>query len=174
MAERAIAAGVPFAWVVGDSIYGVSELEMALRREGKGYVLGVNSNSQFNSWGDKPPVAGTGAEIASTLDPSAWHRLSAGAGAKGERLFDWAYLELADLDAAEYNESLSGLWTRGLLIRRNIADGDLAFFATWCPAGTGRETLVAVEGRRWAIEDGFETAKNELGLDHNETRSWHG
>jgi SRSO17 transposase len=174
MVERAIAAGMPFAWVVGDSIYGVSEVEMALRRAGKGYVLGVNSNSQFNSWGAKPPVAGTAAEIASTLDPSAWRRLSAGAGAKGERLFDWAYLELADLEAAEYNESLSGLWTRGLLIRRNIADGALAFFATWCPAGTGMETLVAIEGRRWAIEDGFETAKNELGLDHNETRSWHG
>jgi SRSO17 transposase len=174
MVERAIAAGVPFAWVVGDSIYGVSEVETALRRAGKGYVLGVNSNSQFNSWGSKPPVAGTAAEIASTLDPSARRRLSAGAGSKGERLFDWAYLELADLEAAEYNESLSGLWTRGLLIRRNIADGALAFFATWCPAGTGMETLVAVEGRRWAIEDGFETAKNELGLDHNETRSWHG
>src|SRR5690349_9081191 len=159
MIERAIAAGVPFAWVVGDSIYGVSELEMALRRAGKGYVLGVNSNSQFNSWGTKPPVAGTAAEIASTLDPSAWRRLSAGAGSKGERLFDWAYLELADLEGAEYNESLSGLWTRGLLIRRNIAEGDLAFFTTWCPAGTGMETLVAVEGRRWAIEDSFETAK---------------
>jgi SRSO17 transposase len=174
MIERAIAAGVPFAWVVGDSIYGVSEVAMALRRAGKGYVLGVAATSQFNSWGSKPPVAGTAAEIASTLDPSAWHRLSAGAGAKGERLFDWAYLELADLEAAEYNENLLGLWTRGLLIRRNIADGELAFFTTWCPAGTGRETLVAVEGRRWAIEDGFETAKNELGLDHNETRSWHG
>jgi SRSO17 transposase len=174
MIERTIAAGVPFAWVVGDSIYGVSEIEMALRRAGKGYVLGVNSNNQFNSWGTKPPVAGTAAEIAGALDPSAWRRLSAGAGAKGERLFDWAYLELADLEAAEYNQSLSGLWTRGLLIRRNIADGELAFFATWCPAGSGMETLVAVEGRRWAIEDGFETAKNELGLDHNETRSWHG
>src|SRR5690242_1395862 len=172
--ERAIAAGVPFAWVVGDSIYGVSEIEMALRRAGKGYVLGVSSNSQFNSWGAKPAVAGTAAAIASTLASSAWHRLSAGAGSKGERWFDWAYLELADLDAAEYNESLSGLWTRGLLIRRTIADGALAFFATWCPAGTAMETLVAVEGRRWAIEDGFETAKNELGLDHNETRSWHG
>ena len=34
--------------------------------------------------------------------------------------------------------------------------------------------LVSVEGHRWAIEDSFETAKNELGLDHNETRSWHG
>jgi SRSO17 transposase len=174
MIERAIAAGVPFAWVVGDSIYGVSEIEMALRRAGKGYVLGVNATSQFNSWGTKPPVAGTAAAIANTLDPSAWRRLSAGAGSKGERLFEWAYLELADLEAAEHNENLSGLWTRGLLIRRTITDGDLAFFATWCPAGTGMETLVAVEGRRWAIEDGFETAKNELGLDHNETRSWHG
>jgi SRSO17 transposase len=171
MVERAIAAEVPFAWVVGDSIYGVSEVETALRRAGKAYVLGVNSNSQFNSWGAKPPVAGTAAEIAGALDPSAWRRLSAGAGAKGERRFDWAYLELADLDAAEYNQSLSGLWTRGLLIRRTIADGELAFFTTWCPAGTPVAVLVTVEGLRWAIEDSFETAKNELGLDHNETRS---
>jgi len=60
------------------------------------------------------------------------------------------------------------------LIRRNISDGDLAFFTTWCPAGTGIQTLVSVEGHRWAIEDSFATAKNELSLDHNETRSWHG
>jgi SRSO17 transposase len=78
------------------------------------------------------------------------------------------------LDAEEYDDSLTGLWTRGLLIRRNIADGDLAFFTTWCPAQTAIETLVKVEGHRWAIEDSFETAKSELGLDHNETRSWHG
>ena len=60
------------------------------------------------------------------------------------------------------------------MIRRHLADGELAFFTTWCPAGTTIRTLVGVEGRRWAIEDSFETAKNELGLDHNETRSWHG
>jgi hypothetical protein len=93
---------------------------------------------------------------------------------RGARLHDWASCELADLEAAEYNEDNTGLWTRGLLIRRNIADGELAFFSTWCPAGTAIATLVAVEGHRWAIEDAFETAKNELGLDHNETRSWHG
>jgi SRSO17 transposase len=130
MIDRAITAGVPFAWVAADSIYGTGAVEMALRRAGKGYVLGVNATSQFNSWGAKPPVAGTAAAIASALDPSVWHRLSAGAGSKGERLFDWAYLELAELEAAEYNQTLSGLWTRGLLIRRNITDGDLAFFAT--------------------------------------------
>src|SRR4051794_26005448 len=174
MIDRAIAAGVPFAWVTADTVYGVGAVEMALRRAGTGYVLGVSATSRFNSWGAKPAVAGTAAEMAGTLDPCAWHRLSAGAGAKGERVFDWAYLELADLEAAEYNQSLTGLWTRGLLIRRNIADGELAFFTTWCPAGTPVAVLVTVEGRRWAIEDGFETAKNELGLDHNETRSWHG
>ena len=131
---------------------------MALRRAGKGYVLGVSATSQFNSWGAKPPVAGTAAEIAGKLDPAAWRRLSAGAGAKGERLFDWAYLELADLEAAEYNENLSGLWTRGLLIRRNIADGDLAFFATWCPAGTPVAALVTCRrtalGHRGRLRDG--------------------
>ena len=87
---------------------------------------------------------------------------------------DWAYCELADLDTAEYDDQRTGPWTRGLLIRRNIADGDMAFFSTWCPYGTGIETLVKVEGHRWAIEDSFETTKNELGLDHNETRSWNG
>ena len=84
----------------------------------------------------------------------------------------WSWL--ADLEAAECDDGLSGLWTRGLSIRRSIADGGLALPSAWCPAGTGIEILVEVEGHRWAIEDGFETAKNELGLDHNETRSWHG
>lgn len=174
MIERAIAAGVPFAWVAADSIYGVSEVEMTLRRAGKGYVLGVTGAHQFNSWIGKPVVAGTAEAIAQSLDASAWERLSAGAGTKGARLCDWAYLELADLDADAFNPGLSGTWTRGLLVRRTVADSKFAFFTTWCPAGTSRAALVTVEGQRWAIEDSFETAKTELGLDHNETRSWHG
>ena len=174
MIRRAIEAGVPFAWVAGDSVYGIGALEMDLRKAGKGYVLGVASNHQFSSWLGKPAVSGTAEEIMQTLDALAWQRLSAGEGTKGSRLYDWAYLELADLEASDYDSGQSGLWTRGLLIRRNIADGECAYFTTWCPAGTGIETLVAVEGQRWSIEDGFETSKNELGLDHNETRSWHG
>src|SRR5246500_4358366 len=174
MIERALAAEVPFGWVAADSVYGVGDIEMALRRAGKGYVLGVNANHRFGSWARKPPVAGTALEIAQGLDPSAWRCLPSGEGTKGARLHDWAWCELADLDASEYDSERQGLWTRGLLIRRSIADGDLAFFTAWCPAGTSIEMLAAVEGQRWAIEDSFETAKNELGLDHNESRSWHG
>ena len=81
---------------------------------------------------------------------------------------------MADLQASDYSDTLIGTWTRGLLVRRNPADGDLRYFTTWCPQGTLLKTLVRVEGTRWRIEEGFETAKNEFGLDHNETRSWHG
>ncbi len=163
MIERALAAGVPFRWVAADSVYGVGDIERDLRQAGKGYVLGVNSNHWFASWGKPQRVVGTAEEIAKTQRRSDWRRLSAGAGTKGPRLHDWCYLELADLEGEESN-----LWTRGLLIRRNITNGDLAYFTTWCPAGTSIKTLVSVEGHRWAIEDSFETAKNEFGLDHNE------
>jgi SRSO17 transposase len=160
--------------VSADTVYGVGAVEMALRKAGKGYVLGVSSDHQFHSWGRKPVISGTAEDIAGGLKPSAWRRLSAGDGTKGPRLYDWAYLELADLDAAEFDAPRGGLWIRGLLIRRGISDGETAYFSTCCPAGTTIETLVAVEGHRWAVEEGFEVAKTELGLDHNETRSWHG
>ena len=174
MIERAMAADVPFSWVAADSVYGVGDIEMALRRSGKGYVLGVGANHMFRSWAKPEIVAGTARDIADDLSADVWQRLSAGVGTKGERFHDWAYLELADLDASDYDDAFPDIWTRGLLIRRNIADGDLAFFSTWCPQGTTIDALIRVEGHRWAIEDSFETAKNELGLDHNETRSWHG
>ena len=174
MIERASAAKVPFAWAAADTVYGVGELETALRRANKGYVLGVTATYHFHSWSSKLRVAGTAEEIAKELDASAWQRLSAGEGTKGARLYDWAYLELADLDAGRFYPGSSGLWTRGLLVRRSLADTKLAYFTTWCPAGTGVDKLVQVEGYRWAVEDSFEAAKNELGLDHNESRSWHG
>ncbi len=166
---------MPFTWVTADSVYGVGEVEGALRRAGKGSVLGVTANHAFWSWGQQEAVSGTAEAIATALPASAYRRLSAGEGRKGPRLYDWAYRELADLDAAQAGDPGShGLWTRGLLIRRSLADQSLSVFTTWCPKGTALEVLVGVDGRRWAIEDAFETAKTELGLDHNETRSWHG
>lgn len=140
-----------------------------MHRAGKGYVLGVNANHWFGSWHPDVSVAGEAREIAEALSIDIWTRLSAGHGTKGERLYDWAYCPLADLDADTF-----GLRTRDLLIRRNIGDGDLAYLTTWCLKDMPVETLVQIEGTRWRIEEGLETATIEFGLDHNETRLWHG
>jgi SRSO17 transposase len=175
MVARAIKAGVPFGWVTADSVYGVGDIELALRRAYKSYVLGVTGQHSFWSWDAEVDVAGTAEEVSKALVEEDWVRLSAGGGTKGPRWFDWAYVELATLRADALDPALDqSLWTRGLLVRRSLSDGALSYFTTWCPASTPIQTLVAVEGRRWAIEDAFETAKTELGLAHNESRSWQG
>ena len=122
-------AGVPFRWVAADSVYGVGEVEQTLRRAGKGYVLGVNATHVFNSWGKPHVISGTAAEIATTRQASEWQRLSAGAGTKGPRWYDWCYLELADLDASEFNADATGIWTRGLLMRAEAASDDGSMMA---------------------------------------------
>lgn len=79
--------------------------------------------------------------------------LSAGERRKERPTHDGAYCELADLGTDEYDETKVGVWPRGLLIRRNISDSDLACFTTWCPASTSIQALTAAEGHRWAIQE---------------------
>jgi hypothetical protein len=50
----------------------------------------------------------------------------------------------------------------------------LTYYLTFAPTGTLLETLVAVAGRRWTIEESLEAAKGEVGLDHYEVRHYHG
>jgi SRSO17 transposase len=161
MLERALGAGVPCSWVAGDSVYGA---DRALRRRieargGLGYVLAVTSGQRLggrrvDAW-------------AAELPPEAWHRLSAGEGAKGPRLHDWAY--------TPYRGGAPLGWEKGLLVRRKLDEpDDLAFHLTLAPEGTDLATLVRVAGTRWTIEACFEAAKGEVGLDEYEVRSWTG
>ena len=175
MIARAIAAKVPFSFVAADSVYGTGDIETVLRKAGKGYVLGVASNHVFHSWGKNQLIGGTAAKIAresSTQTPGGAYRQAKEPKVRAcmtGPISNWPISMPSNTTAPS-----PGSGREVCLIRRNIADGDLAFFSTWCPKGTPMEKLVSVEGRRWAIEDSFEAAKNELGLDHNETRSWHG
>jgi len=175
MIARAIAASVPFKWVAGDTVYGVGDIEQQLRQAGKGYVLGVSSAHVFQSWGKRRSVAGKAADIARTRRSSDWKTPVGRGRNQRTRLHDGV---ISNWPISRSNNSTAQIklcGRAGLLIRRHIADGDLAFFTTWCPAGTSIETLVAVEGHRWAIEDSFETAKNEFGA-RSATRAdpWHG
>ena len=160
MLQRALAAGVPFAWVTSDSVYGSDHrLRRLIERHGRGYVLAVTSAQRL---GLKPV-----ADWLEDVPARGWRRLSAGDGAKGPRLYDWAYLPYRSLAAAG--------WKSGLLIRRSLKEPDkLAFYLTLAPVSASLETLVQVAGMRWAIEACFEAAKGEVGLDEYEVRSWTG
>jgi SRSO17 transposase len=165
MVEAALQAGVPCAWVLGDAVYGSDKsLRVMLERREKPYVLCVRGNERLMV-GDFHTH--TAEELAAGLSPDQWRRLPAGEGSKGPRLYDWARLRLLRLQAPP--------WDHWLLIRRSIADPtDLAFYATFGPHLTELHELAAVAGLRWTIEECFQSAKGETGLDHCEARSWHG
>ena len=162
MLERAHAAGLPFAWVTGDSVYGAdSALRRWLQAHGTGYVLAVTKAQQLGLGLARVE------DRAAGLPATAWQRLSVGDGAKGPRLYDWAYLP--------YGSDAAPGWEKGLLIRRKIAEpGKLVFYLTHAAHGTALADLVRIAGTRWTIEACFEAAKGEVGLDQYEVRSWTG
>jgi SRSO17 transposase len=162
--ERALDAGVPASWVTADEVYGG---DPALRRwledRGISYVLAVKGTEPL---GKATPRSATAAQLAASVPAEQWVACSAGHGAKGRRLYDWSRIQLAGTAAAGC--------TRWLLVRRRRRDGELAFYACSGPAGTSLVGLVRVAGTRWAIEEGFQQAKTEVGLDHYEVRRWPG
>jgi SRSO17 transposase len=107
--------------------------------------------------------------LIAELPAEAWARRSAGAGAHGLRLYDWARVELL----AGFDPS----WARWALARRSIPPTpeetpELAFYVCAGPAGTSLEQLVAVAGGRWRIEECFQAAKNEAGLASYQVRDY--
>ena len=163
MIERALQAGVPFRWVTGDEVYGSdSQMRRWLEEQKIFYVLAVSSQYQVFYQGARRWVA----EITTLLPKKTWKRLSAGAGTKGERFYDWALLPLGEVDQERQ---------RWLLFRRSISDQtDLSYYVVSAPKKTSLKEMVKVAGTRWAIEESFESAKGEVGLDQYEVRSWDG
>jgi SRSO17 transposase len=143
MLKRALDAGVPCAWVAGDSVY---DTDSAIRRELKrrriGCVLTVTSGQRL--W------PGTVSDWIEEVPADGWKRLSAGDGAKGPRLYDWAHLPFRGAPQG---------WNKALLIRRRLGDGALTFYLTHAPEGTALADLVRVAGARWTIESSFEMAQ---------------
>src|SRR5215210_2579850 len=168
MIGRALDAGLPCAWVLGDEIYGSDRrLRMDLERRGQPFVLAIRSNATLWSVLDERHGQHTAAKLTQALPAAAWQRLSAGAGSKGERFYDWARVRLTRLQPPP--------WDHWLLVRRNPSKPDqLAYYVVFGPADTSLATLARVAGRRWAIEECFEVAKQEVGLADYEIRSHHG
>ena len=144
MLERAVESGVPFGWVAGDEVYG--------------------SDRNLRLWLEREGIPHV---LASQVEKSHWVRCSAGDGAKGPRIYDWTAMDIRPL-----REPGKGYW---LLVRRSVArPEELTYYVCYGPAGTTLEELVRVAGIRWAIEECFEEAKGQVGLDQYEVRRWDG
>ena len=163
MLQRAIDAGVPFRWVTADEVYGqVPYLRLWLEQRQIPYVLATrcDDTAPGRDWREVVCVADLAA-----LPAAKWKRISCGPGAHGQRFYDWARLEVR----AEWSHGF-GHW---VMARRSISDPtDIAYYHCYAPARTTLTRLAQIAGRRWPVEECFQQAKNEAGLDQYQVRDW--
>lgn len=164
MLERSFAAGVKLAFVAGDSVYGDDRgLRTWLEGQKQAYVLAVSGKEYV--WRNQKQQSVS--SMLADLPTEGWQRLSAGAGSKGPRWYDWLRLELHDPAEQAFK--------RWLLVRRSISKpSELTAYVTFAPAATSLSKLVEVAGMRWTVEESIQTGKGEVGLDQYEVRSWTG
>jgi SRSO17 transposase len=162
---RALDAGVPAGWVAGDEVYGAKPgLRAELEARQIGYVLAVACDHRVR-------VGGTTQRADALLrrvPARAWQQVSCGTGAKGHRLYDWAFVRL-DHDGSAPDGQAGKRW---LMVRRNHTTGELAFYRCFTPRPLPLAVLVHVAGRRWTVEERFQTGKGLVGLDQHQVRRW--
>jgi SRSO17 transposase len=164
MLQRTFAAGVKLAWVTGDSIYGDDRaLRQWLESCNQPYVLAVSGKEAVWLDSEQRQIK----TILAEMRTDGWQQLSAGAGSKGPRWYDWVRLELSDPPQRG--------WKRLLLVRRSLSEpSEMTAYIAFVKAATTLAELVRVAGMRWTVEESIECAKGEVGLDHYEVRSWRG
>ncbi|MGW1163557.1 IS701 family transposase [Streptomyces sp. NPDC002519] len=160
MLQRAIDAGVPFAWVTADEAYGqVKHLRFWLEQRGVAYVLATKVNDTvITARGGESRVDA----LVAALPRQRWKRLSGQRG-HGERMYDWARIPI------RYAwENGFGHW---VLARRSVSDpSEIAYYVCYGPVASRLKDLVRVAAARWAVEECFQSAKGECGLDHYQVR----
>jgi SRSO17 transposase len=164
MLDRVFAAGVPVRWVTGDSIYGDDRrLRIWLEERDQAYVLAVSRKDYIWSGWRQYQVK----TLLARLPEEGWDRLSAGAGAKGPRVYDWLRLPIGS--------ALQEEGRRWLMVRRSISEpSEVTAYVVFAPVGVELGAMVKVAGARWNVESDFETTKGDVGLDEYEVRSWGG
>jgi len=166
MLVRALLAEVPARWLTGDEVYGADpRLRAECEANRLGYVLAIGCDRRIQT--DSGPIRAD--ELAARLPRRAWQRLSAGPGAKGQRLYDWAWIEHTD---RAHRDDLLDTQRWWLLIRRHRHNGELAFYRCYSPDAVPLRELVRVAGRRWAVEEAFQAGKGLAGLDQHQVRRW--
>ncbi|MBW2095052.1 MAG: IS701 family transposase [Deltaproteobacteria bacterium] len=185
---------LPFKYVLGDSIYGVSPefIKAVEALPGITYFVSVTKSTQCwlkrpmtiakqYRWGGeirtKTVLADTAGkpmsveELGKNINDYFWYRRKVSEGSKGPIVYEFTRRRII--------VSAAGLPQRTvwLLIRRTIGnDPQYSYFISNASTSTRLKVLVWLSGLRWAIEQCFEETKTDLGMDHYEVRKftgWH-
>ena len=165
MLEEVYANGMSADWVLGDEVYGNAyKLRNWCMEHRQSFALGVSTRHCM--WiGSKQVRMGT---LLNQVRDDQWVRLSTGDGTKGPRRFDWTTLH-------QVKQPLYDGFSTFIVARRSLEkEKDVAMFSVFARHGTPMKEIVRAIGQRWKIEECFEGAKGQVGLDHYEVRSWHG
>jgi len=162
MIARAVAAGVPFAWFTADEAYGQAKwLQAWLEDQDVSYVMAIRCSDTLTM----PAGERRADALIAAVPARGWQRISAGAGAHGPREYDWARIPVR-----AGQKRGRGHW---LLARRSISDpAEIAYYACYGPRRSSTADLAWIAGSRWHIEECFQQAKNEAGLDQYQVRTW--
>ncbi len=190
MGADAVEAGVPFRWVTGDSVYGGSPtFGQGIRGLGKWYVL--DTSCEGHVWTAPPQMIPSGTEpsgrgrpttsakpatkplpvgeVVASLPARAWRRLTVAEGSQGPRVFEYAEV------AVWFSEEGFPPGPERLLVRRGLGqDPEVKYHRTNAPASVSLQELASARAKRWSIEQDFQNAEGECGLDEYETRGWVG
>lgn len=167
MLARVLEAGVPFEWFTADEAYGQNrDLRGWLEDRDVNYVMATRRDDPVTTRADRVERADV---LIDELAAASWQRLSVGAGAHGPREYDWA------------RRQIDGTWARGrghwLLARRALTPNkkgelEIAYYLCYGPASSRLVDLAWTAGSRWHVEEAFQQAKNEAGLDHYQVRDY--
>jgi SRSO17 transposase len=144
-------------WFTADEAYGDNPgLRAWLDQQDINYVMAVSCDARFST----PTGPRRADELAGAAPKKGWQRLSCGDGSKGQRLYDWLLLD-------------PGADDHLLLVRRSISKpSELAYYICHFSRPVPVAELVRVAGSRWGVEETFQFAKNETGLDHYQVRRY--
>jgi SRSO17 transposase len=191
MLSVAVAEGVPFRWVGGDSVYGDSPtFVQGVRQLGKWYVVDTGCDTRV--WTEEPQVipaeqrpkpkrgrpctlplvvgvAKRVDEVIAALPAKAWRRVTIAEGSQGPRVYEYAEVEVWLSE-----EGMPGPKERLLARRSTGQEPELKYHRSNAPNEIPLEKLARVRGTRWTIEEDIQSGKGECGLDEYETRGWVG
>jgi SRSO17 transposase len=191
MIQQAVTDAVPFRWVAGDSVYGVSPtFVQTVQSLGKWYVLEVSSEARV--WKQCPTATDAGKkaedggrptkqkkpltkpqmvkDLVAEIPAESWKRLVVAEGSQGPRIYEFAELKVWFSFSGHPGEE-----PERLLFKRSVGqDPELKYQRSNAPHRIPLKKLAEVGGCRWCVEQDFQAGKGECGLDEYETRGWIG